>query len=105
MDDKSLDLVAGGVLGLLGLVMVGLWPADALVALKGGVGITLIGVGIWRLARFAGVDGAAIGRQISDAMRPNRPPAELGPPCPHCGAYTQSGAQFCLQCGGALPGQ
>jgi membrane protease subunit (stomatin/prohibitin family) len=103
MDEKGMDAAIGGVLGLIGLIMIAVWPADALSVLKGGIAVGFVGVGVWRLARFAGVDWAAMGRQITAAMRANRAPAALGPPCPHCGAFTHTGAQFCLQCGGALP--
>lgn len=103
MDDKLQDAIVGGIAGAIGLILLAIWPAQALTVLEGFVAIALLGVGIWRLARFAGVDWQAIGRQVSDAMRPRGPSPSAGPACPQCGVATRAGAQFCLQCGAALP--
>jgi hypothetical protein len=102
MDEKSMDAILGAAAGIAGLILLAIWPAQALSVLEGGIAVGLLAVGIWRLGRFAGLDWKAAGQQLTRLIQPKSGATPLGPPCEHCGAFTHPGAQFCLQCGGAL---
>lgn len=107
MQTREIYGVIGAVLGTTGLLLVILWINDFLPFIRFGLGMLLLGIGVWAIGMAAGVNWGNVFAPLGQAMAGlTRPAASFASPspwrCPSCGRPVEEGWRFCLHCGQPL---